>query len=764
MSKDIKLSQQAAGSSKRISLGRQGAASGSNKKITLPQQGGTIVPDGTIAPLWIIAGQSNAQGEAAPFDLYAPHRNADVIATEQMWTESTGTFQKLQIGLNGGGANSYTQKCGPEMAMMRTLADANPGQNIYCVKYAVGATPLHSTGTTNTWYPSQSGGLLDQLLSKVQAAITYLQSLGKTVQLKGLLWAQGETDSWDSIDTATYQTNLQALYNKVNTTLGLSNLPIVVYQIHVNGQGANTAQKAAIRTAQSNFVAANSKAHLINCDGFILRDLYHLDVDGYAYLGRLAAQYLPINGYAAPTVVSHGAPATAPFYMLVDDSAKTIDWPLVTGFNNPSDYEVSYDAGLTFQTITQKPVPVADTARSYWPFTIQLRVKQGTTWDSSDYVDNLVTITRADASNINFGNDYMEEISQNDYYGQPLSTSKIPLIGNFVGGAVKFFVPAGNTNIDNLVAFQSGFNTGVTNYRFNLGGGHVSCETNNAGTWTSGYGESITTNCWYRLRQEKWTNNVLWEKSTNGTTWTTMFSTAGGGNWFVFIGNQIGNSTFYDVQMDYSNVDTSLLAYYPFVIVGNATDYRAQTFFDLSGNNKHIITSQPNLDQNTNSQQYFGQSGGVNQGSAYAGWSASASGFTFTGWVNLQNSGDAMILSKGAEYRLQYDNSTGQVTFVVSTSGDFTTSTSVSKAMTKSAWHFVAVTWSAANGLRISVDNSTMATTALASMPSQKNTLFQLSEAYGKPPINGNIANFRLFSRELTASEITTLYNGGTSI
>ena len=65
----------------------------------------------------------------------------------------------------------------------------------------------------------------------------------------------------------------------------------------------------------------------------------------------------------------------------------------------------------------------------------------------------------------------------------------------------------------------------------------------------------------------------------------------------------------------------------------------------------------------------------------------------------------------------------------------------------------------------VSIDNGTAATIALAALPTQKNTLLHLADtAYGLPALNGLIAHFRLFNRELTGGELTTLYNAGTRI
>lgn len=63
----------------------------------------------------------------------------------------------------------------------------------------------------------------------------------------------------------------------------------------------------------------------------------------------------------------------APYSITVNDALNSFDWPNVANFSNLSDYEFSVDGGRGWQSITDKPQPVADIAIASGDLQIRIR-------------------------------------------------------------------------------------------------------------------------------------------------------------------------------------------------------------------------------------------------------------------------------------------------------------------------------------------------------------------------------------------------------
>ncbi|WP_157729852.1 DUF1566 domain-containing protein [Bacterioplanes sanyensis] len=76
-----------------------------------------------------------------------------------------------------------------------------------------------------------------------------------------------------------------------------------------------------------------------------------------AIAGRQAAGAAAVSSSAFTALLDNIA---APSQLQVDDHANLLDWTLVAGFPQLSDYQVSFDTGASWQAVSRKPMPVGD--------------------------------------------------------------------------------------------------------------------------------------------------------------------------------------------------------------------------------------------------------------------------------------------------------------------------------------------------------------------------------------------------------------------
>ena len=87
----------------------------------------------------------------------------------------------------------------------------------------------------------------------------------------------------------------------------------------------------------------------------------------------------PVNGRPSGSIMSNEnaftvrpLAAAAPSNLVTDDTANTLDWTFVTGFEQPSFYEISFNSGVNWIPVTAKPVVIGDIEKSVGE--VQLRV------------------------------------------------------------------------------------------------------------------------------------------------------------------------------------------------------------------------------------------------------------------------------------------------------------------------------------------------------------------------------------------------------
>ena len=172
--------------------------------------------------LFIWAGQSNAlgrQGDAAGYPADTDNQDNQIRFN---WTVANGsnsggwTTMQPQTGYFAAG------HFGPEVTFSRNLLAEYNNPAIF--KFTQGATSIFEH-----WQGPGDGGLYDNMVTGLNTAITQLENQGHTVNIRGLIWIQGESDSNSQAAATAYFNNLTTILNDLrNNVVNIADLPIIL--------------------------------------------------------------------------------------------------------------------------------------------------------------------------------------------------------------------------------------------------------------------------------------------------------------------------------------------------------------------------------------------------------------------------------------------------------------------------------------------------------------------------------------------------------
>ena len=306
--------------------------------------------------VYLLGGQSNGNGRADAAQL-TPPLNAAQSDVRFYWhrtqaADNVGHLVEDQwIDLapgsgHGTGEPVYAKEFGPEVSFGRGMADANPSANIAVIKYTHGGTTL-----ANNW--SASGSQYASFVSTVQAGLEALTSAGHTYELRGMLWAQGETDTNSGASADSYEANLTSFIARVRTDLFAGGaLPFVLSTLSDNqytdittpGSGAYK-----VRQAQEAVAAADPKTGIVNTDGYSVRsDIIHFDHTAMVSLGQAFAAEM--RALQSPGADSCGSRPNVIF--ILSDDQSWYDY----SFMRRADVEkAALDANPAIQQVAKTP-------------------------------------------------------------------------------------------------------------------------------------------------------------------------------------------------------------------------------------------------------------------------------------------------------------------------------------------------------------------------------------------------------------------------
>ena len=160
---------------------------------------------------------------------------------------------------------------GPEVTFSRELKEA--GYNPAILKYTRGGSSIH-----NNWKTPGNGGYYDQMIVKLNNAISELENLGHTVNIRGFIWIQGESDANNSSNANAYQARLSSIINDMrNNIANNSLLPII---LGVDEQHPFIVNQPAVLNAHQNIAENDDNIKFTSMYGLPKADATHLTPAG----------------------------------------------------------------------------------------------------------------------------------------------------------------------------------------------------------------------------------------------------------------------------------------------------------------------------------------------------------------------------------------------------------------------------------------------------------------------------------------------------
>ena len=230
----------------------------------------SVKAEDTVIKTYIVAGQSNAEGYGLGFgDLFSgtllPNKNLTDLGRSNLITEQTSAY--IFKGDDDSGLGEWNNmapgfgnwngvRFGPELSFSKQF-QADSGAPVAIIKYSPGGTSLFtdwdsSLATINRY---------DYFIDTVNNAKTAAASRGWSLEISGVLWMQGESDSFGTVAPAAYEQNLSNFITQVRNDLSLPNL-----DFHIGEIADSTVWPARqqIWDAQASIVATDSNAYLVN--------------------------------------------------------------------------------------------------------------------------------------------------------------------------------------------------------------------------------------------------------------------------------------------------------------------------------------------------------------------------------------------------------------------------------------------------------------------------------------------------------------------
>jgi len=228
--------------------------------------------------LFIWAGQSNAQGWMGDADEYP----VDSLGFDESillnWTfvdnhSSEGKWVPMQPQ-EGRFQNGHF---GPEVIFARELK--KQGYNPAIFKYTKGAT-----GLARDWKAPGEGGIYDKMTVDLQAGIDQLEDQGYRVDVRGLIWIQGESDAGDEEASANYYQNLKRLVDHLQKDQ--LNQPDMKILVGVDEQHPFVEDRPEVVEAQKRLAEEDPNITFTSMRGLPKADTTHLTPEGLVEHGE----------------------------------------------------------------------------------------------------------------------------------------------------------------------------------------------------------------------------------------------------------------------------------------------------------------------------------------------------------------------------------------------------------------------------------------------------------------------------------------------
>jgi len=254
----------------------------------------TTPPVDTSFDVFIVAGQSNSDGRVLLAD--APSwldQNNPINTGVKIWNSSDNQFNNFELGVDTGSAVPDTTLWAYDLEFSHLYYEYS-NKPVYLIKRTQGGTPIYiNTGITKGCWnvdfnniPDGTPKLLLELKENYDNAKTYIEGLGKTMNLIGILWHQGESDYSPSDAENSYETNFSDVISYIRNDIvsGVTGSTLSIIYGSISHTSAE--YSSVVETAQFNIASSDSNAYIVNMSGGTLLDAYHFDADSSIYLGN----------------------------------------------------------------------------------------------------------------------------------------------------------------------------------------------------------------------------------------------------------------------------------------------------------------------------------------------------------------------------------------------------------------------------------------------------------------------------------------------
>jgi len=178
---------------------------------------------------------------------------------------------------------------GPEITFGRCLAEAGYVPAIF--KYSLGATSL-----TEDWKEPGQNGMYDRMIQELNKSRELLQQQGHTVEIRALVWIQGESDARTRESSEGYGKRLRLLIDHFRQSVaGDPRTPIV---LGVDEQHPWVMQHPQVATQQQEIADGDANIAFTSMRGLKKADVTHLAPEDVGEHGRrLFAAFVQIERF-----------------------------------------------------------------------------------------------------------------------------------------------------------------------------------------------------------------------------------------------------------------------------------------------------------------------------------------------------------------------------------------------------------------------------------------------------------------------------------
>lgn len=251
----------------------------------------SLVIDPNDLDVFIVLGQSNAEGFCFWSNLDPGSQSVDRTNNLMYLASLTGgttwvpgNFSQINPGTNTsweipGCFGSEVGFSDTIKNLVDTASSATFTKRPAMVKFAKGGTSL-----AFDWDPlGGSNYMYDGWQSTLSDFQTKLSNAGYTYNIRGIIWFQGEQDSFNQTNADNYETNLTNFIADVRSDIGNPTLPFVIAKIKWE-PGNDPGYETEVRTAQQNVANALTHVAILDAANYTRQDNVHLDSDSmYQY-------------------------------------------------------------------------------------------------------------------------------------------------------------------------------------------------------------------------------------------------------------------------------------------------------------------------------------------------------------------------------------------------------------------------------------------------------------------------------------------------